>query len=285
MKEVFLLILALIWIIFASVQDLKKREVANWLNFSLIIFALGFRFFYSVFNPSNSFFGFNFLIQGLIGLGIFFVLGNLFYYGRIFAGGDAKLMIALGAILPLSNSLFINLKIFAVFLFIFLVIGAIYGFIWSFVLVSKNTKDFKEEFFKIFKTNKNKVYSTMILGLLLMFLGFLQSLLLFIGVLVFILPCLFIYAKAIEEVSMVKQVPLKQLTEGDWLYEDLKIKVGRKNKIIKSKWEGLNKEEIKLIRKKYKNKTVKIKQGIAFVPVFLISFILLIILYFYSSFI
>ena len=31
--------------IFAVVQDLKKREIANWVNFSLIIFALGFRFF------------------------------------------------------------------------------------------------------------------------------------------------------------------------------------------------------------------------------------------------
>ena len=47
---------------------------------------------------------FNFFYQGLIGLGIFFVLGNAFYYGRFFAGGDAKLMISLGAILPLSTS-------------------------------------------------------------------------------------------------------------------------------------------------------------------------------------
>jgi len=44
--------------------------------------------------------GFGFFYQGLIGLGIFFVLGNALYYGRMFAGGDAKLMIALGAVLP-----------------------------------------------------------------------------------------------------------------------------------------------------------------------------------------
>ena len=84
-EMIFLICLAFVWIVFASVQDLKSREVANWLNFSLIIFALGFRFFYSLFNNN-----FNFLYQGLIGLGIFFVLGNLFYYGRMFAGGDAK---------------------------------------------------------------------------------------------------------------------------------------------------------------------------------------------------
>jgi hypothetical protein len=30
----------------------------------------------------------NFFYQGLIGLGIFFIIGNAFYYGRLFAGGD-----------------------------------------------------------------------------------------------------------------------------------------------------------------------------------------------------
>jgi len=60
----FLWILALIWIVFATVQDLKMREIANWLNFSLIIFALGFRFFYSLFSSG----GFGFFYQGLLGL-------------------------------------------------------------------------------------------------------------------------------------------------------------------------------------------------------------------------
>ena len=42
--ELFLILLGLVWIIFAVVQDLRKREIANWLNFSLVIFALVFRF-------------------------------------------------------------------------------------------------------------------------------------------------------------------------------------------------------------------------------------------------
>ena len=96
---IFLIILALIFILVATFQDLRMREVANWINFSLIIFALGFRFFWSLFSES----GFGFFYQGLIGFGIFFILGNLFYYGRIFAGGDAKLMIAMGAILPFKT--------------------------------------------------------------------------------------------------------------------------------------------------------------------------------------
>jgi prepilin signal peptidase PulO-like enzyme (type II secretory pathway) len=74
---------------------------------------------------------------------------------------------------------------------------------------------------------------------------------------------------------MVKNVNVKELTEGDWLFKD--IKVGRK--VIASNWRGLNKEEISQLRKKYRK--VKIRRGIPFVPVFLISFLILIYVYFY----
>ena len=73
-EEMFLVVLGLIWIVFAMVEDLKTREIFNWVNFSLIIFALGFRFFFSLFSGE----GFQFFYQGLIGLGIFFVLGIYF---------------------------------------------------------------------------------------------------------------------------------------------------------------------------------------------------------------
>lgn len=132
-EVIFLVVLALIWMLFATVQDLKMREVANWLNFSLIIFALGFRFFWSLFAADS----FAFFYQGLIGFGIFFVLGNLFYYGRMFAGGDAKLMIALGAILPFSDNFSVNFNIFIWFFLLFIFIGSIYGFIWSAYLAVK----------------------------------------------------------------------------------------------------------------------------------------------------
>ena len=122
---IFLVLLALIWIVFATVQDLKSREVANWLNFSLIIFAMGFRFFYGLFGSN----GFGLFYQGIIGLMIFFILGNFLYYSRMFAGGDAKLMIALGAILPLSENFMTNINYFIGFFILFLVAGTVYGLI------------------------------------------------------------------------------------------------------------------------------------------------------------
>jgi Flp pilus assembly protein protease CpaA len=263
---IFLIVLALIWIIFASVQDLKKREVSDWLNFSLIIFAMGFRFFYCLFDSGT----FNFFYQGLIGLGIFFILGNLLYYGRMFAGGDAKLMIALGAVLPFSEIFSINLNIFILFFLIFLFVGAIYSFGISFVLGLKNFKKCKEEFFRELKSNKKLFYVPMIFGLILMVSGFIQYILFVLGLLIFILPYFYFYAKSIDETCMIKRIKTSNLTEGDWLYK--KIKIGKK--IINPKWDGLNKEEIKIIQKKYK--IILIRQGIPFTPVFLISFLILI---------
>ena len=47
---------------FAIIQDFKTREVANWLNFSLIVFALAARMFWSVFADDYSF-----ILFGLFG--------------------------------------------------------------------------------------------------------------------------------------------------------------------------------------------------------------------------
>lgn len=268
---IFLIVLAFMWIIFATIQDLKKREIANWLNFSLIIFGLGFRFFYSLF--STTAYGFSFFYQGLIGLGIFFVLGNLLYYGRMFAGGDAKLMISLGVILPFSQSFLVNIRIFVLFFLLFLFVGAIYGFGASLYIGLRNFKNFKKQFIKYFHKSKKKFYLIMVLALVLMVLGIKQSLLFAIGVFIFIFPYLFISAKAIDESCMIKEIKTNELREGDWLYKD--IKIGKK--MIKANWEGLNEKDIKILKKRYKK--ILIRQGIAFSPVFLVSFLIIVYIY------
>ncbi len=271
--EFFLIVLGLLWIVFASVQDLKTREVANWLSFSLIIFALGFRFFYSLFALNN----FWFFYYGLIGLGAFFILGNLFYYGRIFAGGDAKLMIALGTILPLSLNWFSNLKIVSLFFVVFLFAGAIYGFVWAGILAGRNWKSFKKEFARYLKERRILFMGVMFFGLLIMFLGFFEGILFFSGALVFLLPYFYCFAKSVDEVCMIKKIKPSELREGDWLYKD--VRVG--GKVVKQNWEGLETKDIKLLKTK---KFVVVREGIPFVPVFLISFLVLIYVKFFTGF-
>ena len=269
-EVIFLFVLALVWIVFAVAQDLRSREVANWLNFSLIIFALGFRFFYCLFSET----GFQFFYQGLYGLGIFFILGNLFYYGRMFAGGDAKLMIALGAVLPFSEIFSANVKIFSLFFLVFLIAGAVYGLGWSVFLGMNNFKEFKKHFSKMLMKNRKLSCIILFLGLALMIFGFKDNLLLLMGGLIFILPFLYAYAKAVDEACMIKKIKTSELTEGDWLYKD--VKVGRK--LIKAKWDGVSKKDIQLIKKKFM--VVTIRQGIPFTPVFLISFLAVVYFWF-----
>lgn len=274
-EVIFLTVLALVWIIFATVQDLKNKEIANWLNFSLIIFALGFRFFYSLFSETAQ--GFNFFYQGLVGLGVFFALGNLLYYGRMFAGGDAKLMIALGAILPFSESFLTNARIFILFSLIFLFVGGVYGFTISLCLSLKNFENFKKEFSRYLKKNRKVIYPLMVLGLALMILGFRESMLFAVGAFVFIAPYLFIYARAVDESCMIKKVKTSQLKEGDWLYRDLRP--GKK--IIRANWDGLSKKDIKIIKSRYKR--ILIRQGIPFTPVFFFSFLVIVYIYLRGS--
>lgn len=260
----FLFGMAVIWIIFATVEDIRTSEIANWLNISLAVFAIGFRFFYSLFEMNS----FAFFYQGLIGLGIFVILGNLFYYGRMFAGGDAKLMMALGAILPISSNLAVNLKVFFMFISFFLLAGAIYGIVVSVVFGFINFSRLKKEFRIQLKKKKKFVLSFIIISIIFLLLGFWALEFFYLGIFAFIFPYFYLYVKSIDESCMVKNVSTKKLTVGDWLYKN--VKVGKKT--IKATWDGLTEKEIKVLQKK---KKVLVRYGIQFAPAFLISFVLL----------
>jgi Flp pilus assembly protein protease CpaA len=267
-EVIFLWALALVYIVFSVIQDLKTREIANWITFSLAVFAIVFRFFYSLFEHDN----FLFLFHGLAGLAIFFALGNLFYYSRVFAGGDAKLMIALGAILPVFPVFSQNIFSFAAFLLIFLFSGFVYILIASTMLCIRNFKKFKKEFTEQIRKRRKLLRITNIAGIAFILLGFVNLYFLYLGILIFFIFYLYFFSKSIDESCMIREIKTIHLREGDWLYSNVKIG----NKIIKSSWDGLSKEEISLIKKKCK--TVKIRQGIPFSPNFLIAFIIFILL-------
>jgi len=263
-ENLFLIVLALIWIIGAIFQDLRRREVDNLWNFSLIAFALGYR-------ASISIFGGNywFLLNGAIGFIIFLGLGNLFYYSRLFAGGDAKLLIALGIILPISYDWLINLKIFGFFIVLLLLGGSIYALFYAFTLVFNNKKEFGKEFTKQWKIYKNLfLFSLIFVIFWVVVMFFINKVFILIGLIFLLFPILLTFSKSVEESCLRKSVSPKEVTEGDWLYED--IFVGGKK--IKSKWDGVSRDELELIKRKCKG-NVLIKQGIPFTPSFLIALV------------
>ena len=257
----FLFAIALLWTLVATIQDIKKREIANWLNFSLLAFALAYRAFYSVITNNYKFF-----LLGVLGFMLFLILANVFYYAKAFAGGDAKLLIAYGAILPFSS--YLNIILLSVtFLILLFSVGAVYSLLYSIFIVAKNKSVFK----KHFKINWKKyrifvlvpIIIFIILALAKVYIYFsLTFLLISLGVL------LYIYTLALDK-CMIVLLPPNKLTEGDWLIQDIKLP---KNLTIKKTVHGLSKKDISLL-KRY-NKRIKIKQGIPFVPAFLISLII-----------
>ena len=270
LENLFLIFIGLLWLVIAVIQDFRKREVANWWSFSLIAFALSFRAFVSI--GTWNYWPF---AWGLIGLVMGFVLSNLFYYSRLFAGGDAKLILALCTILPLGQDWRTNLMLFVLFITFFIVAGSIYGLVYSIILSLVHRKRFVSEFSNQFRLNKKIAYMVMILALALLVLFYFIDiqLALVLSIVLFVSPILLIYGKSVEESSMLKEIKVKDLTVGDWTIE--KIKVGKR--IILPNWEGLSEEEIKTIQNKInKNKRVMVKEGIPFTPSFLFGFILLI---------
>lgn len=264
MKEYyFLFTLAFIWTVFASIHDLKKREVANWLNFSLIAFALAYRAFYSI--QINNY---NFLILGVAGFGVYFVFAYALYYARAFAGGDAKLLMGYGAILPYSDYKTMVIVSLLFLLLIFLV-GVGYSLLYSFYLATKNKNKFLKEFKRRIKNRKSALAISLAIFIFSFVLGFYNRIAFFFA-LAFFIPLIWTYTKSLD-VCMIKLVSPDKLTEGDWLEKNVKLS---NKKIIKKTVHGLSLEEIKLLRKY--NKKVLIKEGIPFVPAFLLALLIMV---------
>ncbi len=261
----FLIVIAIIWLIFASISDLKKNEVPNWLSFSLIAIALAYKLFYSVVN-----WNFSYIHYSLLGLGVFIALAYALYYSRVFAGGDAKLLMAFGAVLSSQSS---NSSIFNWVLFILLMFsaGGVWGLLYSARIAVKDSRQFKKNFIREFGKRRILFIVFLILTLIFLGLGFYDYILFILAMIFIIFPFLVIYAKSLETL-MIVSIPARKATIGDWLAEPITIK----NKLIQPDWEGLSESQVKLLANS--NKKIKIKQGIPFIPGILIALIIWIFL-------
>lgn len=282
-SDILLAVIATLWLGAATIQDLKKREVANWLSFSLIIIALALRAIASIISADYYYF-----LLSIAAIAIFFGVANLLYYLKVFAGGDAKLLTAIAAVfatkpffVPLVKSsiqnitLPINMPFLAIFILNVLFVGSFYGLLFSIFFAIKNFKSFLNEFRKLNKKYIAYIFLSPVLAFLLLLLNMRYSeypsdlyAMRVVCVILAIFPILFTFIKAVENSSMIKVVNPSKLTEGDWIVEE--IKVGKT--VILPKREGLSREEIAILKKR--GRKVTIKEGIPFVPVFLIALLL-----------
>ncbi len=279
MIGVILFTLALSALILATIFDTKTKEIPNWLTYNFIILALTINLIYSILQNN-----YIFILKSALGFGFFFLIGNLMYYTQQWGGGDAKLVMGLGAAIYtypqfLLNYFSANLTIpFIFILFInILIIGAVYSIIWSAYLMYKNFNQFTKTLKIKLKKTKNLQKIILLIPLILILLSLTTNLpkilLITFAVLITILLYLLISIKTIDEICMYITKPISKITEGDWLPKPIHHKG---EIIIKSKAEGLTKKDIALL-KKLKIKKILIREGIPFVLSILIAFIISII--------
>ncbi len=249
----------LIGIIVACLQDLKRREVDYWLTLFLLLISFSYIFYRAIFEENAGI-----VFQAGFALVVMFVFMNVFYYGRVFAGGDANLLFAMTAFF-IGVDFFKTLINIGVFLLFLMVAGSFYGLFYSFILYFRNYKKVNREIRKGFR--EWWIRYPVFIGLLFLVFSYYNLFFLLFAGFSFVLPVLFVFTKGLENVSMIKVISGKELREGDWLVDD--IKVGKKT--IKADWDGLSAESIKLLKSR---KKVKIKDGLPFVPAFLIAFAL-----------
>jgi len=272
MIDIILTITALIFLIIASIQDLRKREVMDWLNYTLIGYAILLRAVFSIYEKT-----FVYIQDGVLGLIAGVILGYIMFYTGQWGGGDSKLLMGMGALIGLKLSFASKLPIFVLNIFI---AGAIYGLFFSIYLVWKNkkafTKKFREQFAKFRKLHSILLITGLAVLISLKFVDkFTAFMFVSVSLLAYFLFYLILFAKVVEKTCMIKLYHPKELTEGDWIVDEIKYK----NKVIASPKDlGLTKPQIAKIQKLYAEKKINkilVKEGIPFVPSFLIAYIMI----------
>ena len=255
----FLFAVSILWVLFATVQDLKTREVANWLTFSLIAVALAFRVSIGIFLGT-----WGVLLWGLIGGAVFVGCAYAFYYGRVFAGGDAKLLMGLGLALP-YQSLDGLLTWGSAFLFALFFCGAIYTLVYSIRLVTCHWDRFRKTFRLEFLNQRWLFALSVVLSGILAF--FASGLLWMFGsVFLFAIPILYAYLQSVERACMIRLMKPEHLREGDWLLKSVHVA----GKTIDASVHGLSLKEIMFLQTH--KKSAIIKEGVPFVPAFLFAY-------------
>lgn len=278
---VLLLSIAFIALVIGTITDLKTREVPDWLNYSLVFIGLGLRGIYAAFSSDWMFFAY-----GLAGLAVFAAIAYVMFYSGQWGGGDAKMIIGLGALIGLQFT-FTPLPLSIVFLINFIIFGAIYGIVWMSALVIKHRKEFWLDFYGrihnegIEKLRKIILVSTIVLVVLdlLLVRDIIIKILIFILIAAgYLLFYVILVTKSIEKTTLIKAVLPEKITEGDWIAKD--VVVGGK-RICGPKDLGISKEQIKkliALKKAGKIKRIMVKYGIPFVPSFLIAYVVTILL-------
>jgi Flp pilus assembly protein protease CpaA len=268
-----LLGIAFLALCIASVTDLKTREVPDFLNYGLVFFGLALNIMLSIFYAD-----YRYALDSVIGFGLCYGIGWLMFYAGQWGGGDSKMLMGLGALFGIpfawKNSFMLS------FLLNILLAGAMYGILWVIWLAISQRRRYGKEFRKLTATPHHRALRFVCLGLLIGVLALLPIdfatytikltvlwLLLFPALLYYV----WLLIKCVEKSSMLTLLPVTKLTEGDWIAKDVYVK-GKY--VCGPKDLGISKKQLKLLKQYGQKKLIKkilVKQGIPFIPSFLLA--------------
>jgi hypothetical protein len=282
-----LILIGAIGLIIGSITDFKKREVADWLNFSLIAAGLGIRLIYALLYGDWIQFGF-----GFAWFLIAFAFGSLMYYTGQWGGGDVKIIMGLGALTGfLSPEVFVTSSDMlqyvlpswmmpGTFMIHFMInsflLGALYGIVMMIIQGFVHHKQFVAESIAMKRYFIWSLFGALaILVLGYVFLGITGQIVFVLQLLLWIIilsPFVLLATKVVEKACMIRMMAIKDLTEGEWIVDDVMVDGKR---ICGPKDLGIHKEaivELLKLEKKGKISEVKVKIGIPFVPAFFLAY-------------
>jgi Flp pilus assembly protein protease CpaA len=277
--------LSFIGLLIGSMTDIKTREVPDSLTFGLIATGFCLALLASIVYTDISY-----VIASLLGFIVCFGFSCLMFYTGQWGGGDAKMLMAMGSLfgLPYSEVLSFFVSFTPVpFLFIFLVliflVGGIYGSCWLCVLVIRNWHQVVSAYAQALRDPRNVlVHRTMLVFIAVFVLFVIFSDTFMLRVLAISLAVLFVMfyygfllIKVVEGIAFIKKIPLSQLTEGDWVAEDVVVKGVV---LVSHKDHGVTRDQLRTMKQK-NVKHVMAKYGIPFVPSFFIAFVVAVVIY------
>ncbi|MFT4302963.1 MAG: prepilin peptidase [Candidatus Woesearchaeota archaeon] len=274
--EIIATIIALSVLIVGSITDLKKREVADFINYGLFFSAIALRLIFATITLD-----YMIILSGFAGFILTLIIALTMFYAGQWGGGDAKMIMGLGIlfglpIIPYELWALWNSPLIA-FIINMIIAGSIFGLIWSIVAALKNKDKFIKTWKDENKNTKNIKLISLALSLILLISSFIiheaRTIILPIIMLLILIPYMHTFAKSVEKSSMIMILNPKQITEGDWIEKEIKHK-GKY--ICGPKDLGITKKQIALLKKLKINK-IPVKIGIPFIPAFLLGYIMVLI--------
>ncbi len=264
--ELIFVSVAIVGSLAGLITDLKARWVPDWTNHFMIFFGLGGHALISLKESSIWPFALSLIVAGA-----FYGISLLMFYTGSWGGGDAKLLIAYGALLPTFTPITASYQTafwpFPATLWLNIILfGALFGMLSITYLIIKNYKHFLTHFTEKVSENKKLIYIVTVAAIAVSLAGiFVDYFLIALALVAYLFVFLFLVMKSVENVAMVKEISAKRLVEGDWLATE--IKVGSVH--IAASKTGLDLETIEKLRKLEadgKISGVKVKEGLPYVP-------------------